>query len=177
MNMKTNFLRIEHETESEFERIADILMNEYAIQNQDSIYRLIEVEFYWTSTKHKDPSTYNRKHINPKNGNWFFHYSGVDIALRNDKINGYGGILIRSIYSLEERKTYNGPMVCAMKLFSGTDVFTESIKTKVIEKRFDRCSLQKRPRVGLGENAKIGGTDKLNYRFQINPNDTRLADK
>jgi hypothetical protein len=167
--MKIDFLKIKHETEDEFVKIANELLNNYAIQNHDSIYRLIEVEFYWTSPNHKDFSTYDRKHVDPKHGDWFFHYSGVDIALKNEKIKGFGGILIRGIYSLKEKNIYKGPLVCAMKLFSGTSAFEESIKTKIIEYNFNKAEVQKSPRKGLGENAKQSGTDKLNYRFFINP--------
>lgn len=169
--MIEDFLKIQYETEDEFEKIACELLNNYAIQNHDSIYRLIEVEFYWTSPKYKDDSTYQRKHVNPKNGDWFFHYSGVDIALKNDKIRGFGGILIRGIYSLKEKRIYKGPMICAMKLFSGTSAFSESIKTKIIEYKFDKKEVKRTERIGLGENAKMSGTDKLNYRFIINLND------
>ncbi len=164
-----DFLKITQETEDEFVKIADVLFNNYAIQNHDSIYRLIEVEFYWTSPNHKDFSTYERKHIDPKQGDWFFHYSGVDIALKNDDIKGFGGILIRGVYSLKERKNYKGPQVCAMKLFSGTSAFEESITTKIIACNFNHAEVQKSPRKGLGENAKQSGTDQLNYRFFINP--------
>ena len=167
--MKKDFLKIEHESEKEFENIAQELLNNYAIQNHDSIYRLTEIEFYWTSPNHKDYSTYQRKHVDPKHGDWFFHYSGVDIALKNEIIGGFGGILIRGVYSLNEDKNYKGPMVCAMKLFSGTSAFEESIKTKIIEYKFSKVKVQKSERVGLGENAKQSGTDKLKYRFFINP--------
>ena len=45
--------------------------------------------------------------------------------------------------------------------------FSDSIKTKIIEHTFDRIQIEKKPRVGLGENAIKSGTDKLNYRFYI----------
>src|SRR5690554_2000492 len=109
--MNIDFLKIEQEIETEFETIAEKLLNECAIQKNDSLYRITEIEFYWNSPKHKDNSTYQRNHVNPRNGDWFFHYSGVDIALKNEEIGGYGGILIRGIYSIEEQKLYKGPMV------------------------------------------------------------------
>ena len=165
--MKTDFLKIECETEAEFEKIAYNLLNNYAIQNHDTIFRLTEIEFYWSSPNHKDFSTYDRKHVDPAHGDWFFHYSGVDIALKNEKNGGYGGILIRGIYSLTENKPYKGPMVCAMRLFSGTSAFSESIKTRIIEYDFYKAEIHKSERIGLGGNAKQSGTDKLNYRFYI----------
>ena len=167
--MQKDFLKIEKETEEEFENIAQQLFNNYAIKNHSSVYRITEIEFYWTSPNHKDDSTYQRKHVNPKNGEWFFHYSGIDIALKNEDIGGHGGILIRGIYSITEDKPYKGPMVCAMKLFSGTSVFSESIKTRIINHQFTDKEVRKGERIGLGNNAKQSGTDKLNYRFFINP--------
>ncbi len=165
--MKEDFLRIEHEDEQEFEGIANKLMNNSAIQTHDSMYRITEIEFYWNSPTHQDLSTYDRKYVKPKLGDWFFHYSGVDIALENTETGGYGGILIRSIYSLTEQKSYKGPLVCSMKLFSGTSAFTESIKTKIVECQFRPEVVQKKLRIGLGENAKPNGMDKLNYGFNI----------
>ena len=169
--LQANFLKIEHETEDEFKGIAQKLFDNYAIQNHDSIFRIIEIEFYWTSPNHKDDSTYQRKHVNPRQGEWFFHYSGVDIALMNEETGGFGGILIRSIYDIEAKKIYKGPMVCSMKLFSGTDAFTESLKTKIIEGEFKKSTIKKNMRVGLGDNAKRSGSEKLNYNYSIDPND------
>jgi len=170
-----NFLNIEHETEDEFKGIAQKLFDCYAIQNHDSTFRIIEIEFYWTSPNHKDDSTYQRKYVNPGQGEWFFHYSGVDIALRNEETGGFGGILIRSIFDINaginERKVYKGPMVCSMKLFSGTDVFTESLKTKIIEYEFKESIIKNNKRIGLGKNANKSGTENLNYNYSINPND------
>jgi len=166
--MKPKFLQIETESPSEFDQTANLLMNDYAIENNESLFRLTEIEFYWNSPTHNDNSTYNRNHVNPENGDWFFHYSGVDIALKSEKLKGYGGILIRGIYCLEEKKTYKGPMVCAMKLFSGTNAFSDSIKTKVVEHKFELEELSKTPRIGLGKNAEESGTKLLEYRYTIN---------
>lgn len=167
--MKEDFLTIEKETKEEFERIAGVIFNKFAIVNHQSTFRIVEIEFYWNSKKHPDKSTYERKYVDPKRGEWFFHYSGVDIALKNEKTGGYGGILIRGIYDINENKKYSGPMVCAMKLFSGTSVFNESIKTKLIDYPFTESEIKTKPRKNLGENAKESGTDKLNYNFYIEP--------
>ena len=86
------FLNIVKETEVEFESIANKLFDNFAIQTHKTIYRFIDIEFYWNSSKHIDNSTYKRKHVDPKTGEWFFHYSGVDIALKNEETGGYGGI-------------------------------------------------------------------------------------
>ncbi len=165
-----DFLTIQNETESEFEKIAQKLFDDYEIQTHNAMYRLTEIEFYWNSSNHIDNSTYKRNHVDPKSGDWFFHYSGVDIALKNEKTGGYGGILIRSIYDIEKKTTIKGPMVCAMKLFSETNAFSQSIKTQIISHAFSKSTIIKKPRIGLGKNAKENGADKLNYAFLIYPN-------
>lgn len=167
--MNLDFLNIQKETVEEFELIANKLLNEYAIQTHDATYRITEIEFYWNSEKFTDKCVYERKHVDPETGSWFFHYSGIDIALRNDELKGHGGILIRRIYNIESRDSHSGPQVCTMKLFSGTSVFSKSIQTRIIAKKFEKKKLIKGPRVGLGENAKASGTDKLLYGFSIDP--------
>ncbi len=163
------FLKIEKENEHEFEVIADELFHNYAIKTQKALYRITEIEFYWNSPNHKDNSTYERKHVDPKSGDWFFHYSGVDIALKNEDNGGYGGILIRSIFDIEKQKLTKGPMVCAMKLFSENNAFSESIKTQIIQHAFKKSKIIKGTRIGLGNNAKENGADQLKYAFHINP--------
>lgn len=160
----------EKENEAGFAEIAKTLFEEYAIQKGDKLYRLIEIEFYWNSKTHSDQSTYGRNHIQPKAGDWFFHYSGVDIALDNPELKGTGGILIRGIYDLHEKKVIKGPMVCAMTLFSGFNAFEGSIQTKLIQKEgLEPFPITAGLRKGLGKNAQINGMHKRNYAFSIDP--------
>lgn len=166
--MNLDFLQIKLETEAEFSKIAEKLFNDYAIQTHDSFYRLTEIEFYWNSPNHRDDSTYKRKYVDPKNGEWYFHYTGVDIALKSEELGGHGGILIRGIYDEKNEKPYKGPMVSAMKLFSGTSAFSESIKTRLVRHDFPKKEISKTPRIGLGKNALESGTNLLEYRYTIN---------
>ena len=168
-----DFLTIVKENEEEFADIAQILFDDFAIKTHTTLYRLSEIEFYWNSIKHVDNSTYKRNHVDPKSGDWFFHYSGVDIALKNETTGGHGGILIRSLYDINNEKPVKGPMVCAMKLFSCTNAFSKSIETQIIPYKFFKSEVIKRPRIGLGENAKVNDAYKLNYAFLIDPNKNR----
>lgn len=167
--MKTAFLNIKQETIEEFKNIAEKLFNNYVIQTKDSLFRLTDIEFYWKSSTHTDESTYERRYVDPATGEWFFHYSGVDIALKNDETKGYGGILIREICDINTTppKTYKGPQVCTMKLFSGNKAFSESFFPKIIEHEFKKEQIIETERIRLGENAKKGGFDKSRYRFFI----------
>jgi len=171
--MQLDLLKITQESEEEFKNIAEKLFNNFAIQTKDAKYRLTEIEFYWKSPTHNDKSTYERIHVNPSSGEWFFHYSGVDIALKNEEIQGYGGILLRGIYNITSGHTFKGPQICAMKLFSGINAFSESFPTRIIEYNFPEEQIRKTERIGLGENAKKSGFDKFKYRFIIKPNDKR----
>ncbi|GAB2487800.1 hypothetical protein [Algoriphagus taiwanensis] len=166
-----DFLKItpDKENEAGFGEIAKTLFEEYAIQKDDKLFRLTEIEFYWKSETHFDQSTYGRNHIQPKAGDWFFHYSGVDIALDNPELKGEGGILIRGIYDLAQNKEIKGPMVCAMTLFSGFNAFKRNIQTKLFKKPFDPLPITLGPRKGLGKNAQVNDMHKRHYAFSINP--------
>ncbi len=167
-----DFLNIDNPSQETFKKIAEQLFNKYAIQKGDIIYRLIDIEFYWHSDDHPDHSVYKRIHVHPKAGDWFFHYSGVDIALGDENSGGYGGILIRGIQNMADSSSKGftkGPMVCAMKLFSETSAFSASITTRIIDYQFDESSIISSERIGLGQNAKTTGADKFLYRFFIPP--------
>ncbi|WP_111670561.1 hypothetical protein [Algoriphagus litoralis] len=165
------FLKItpDKENEAGFGQIAKTLFEEYVIQKGDKLFRLIEIEFYWNSETHPDQSTYGRNHIRPQAGDWFFHYSGVDIALDNQELKGEGGILIRGIYDIAEKREIKGPMICAMTLFSGFNAFDGIIQTKLIKKSFDSFPIKAGPRKGLGKNAEVNEMHLKNYAFSINP--------
>jgi len=162
-----DFLKITQENADGFEAIAKTLFNEYLVKTKDSTYRLTEIEFYWNSDTHKDECTYNRKYVSPNTGEWFFHYSGVDIALKNEETNGYGGILIRGIYDINTQKLFKGPMVCAMKLFSGINAFEESICTRIVAtSQIVKSEIEKGRRVGLGKNATANDAHLYEYNFE-----------
>lgn len=105
--------------------IAKTLSENYCIICGDKTFRFAEVEFYYyksdKSNKNNFVDTWNRETY-PRNknaGEFFFHYSGVDICFQcyyddKEKDNEYGefgGILIRSL--LDGKKILAGPLFCA----------------------------------------------------------------
>lgn len=82
-----------------YKRIAEKLMNSYALQLRNKLYRIIECEFYYRSDKHKDPYVHGHKRQKESIGEWYFHGSGLDITLSNG--DAYGGILIRGIAEIK----------------------------------------------------------------------------
>ncbi len=162
-----DFLRVSTASQEQFQKMAECLMNDYVICKGNELYRMMEIEFYWHDENHQDKSVYKRNHIDPLHGAWFFHFSGVDIALKNSS-GGYGGVLIRSILNISdsELKVHKGPMVCAMILFSGIDAFNSTKLMPYITKHsMPAFTLKSTKRVGLGKNAEEGGFRHAEYRF------------
>ena len=105
-----------------FEKIADLLMSEYAIHYKNSIYLFDEIEFYFCSKNHIDPYSHsiNEKNLTQckdKKNNlqnkmlyWYFHGSGIDITFGDENKKIYGGILIRKIFDVQTKKIIGGPL-------------------------------------------------------------------
>ncbi|UII19649.1 hypothetical protein [Fulvivirga ligni] len=98
-------------------------------------YRLVEIEFYFNCEQHRDSSTHEH---NLDAWQWRFHNSGLDITLwESDNREGYGGILIRSIKSLDGNFT-NGPRKVVSQLFRDQGTVSEvNNGIRLVEKSFD----------------------------------------
>lgn len=106
-------------------RIADSLMNKHQLLVPDKdgnihTYRICEIEFYVTNENHNDEYTHQDEHQKTY-GKWYFHrtqsgnykggtYKGVDLTFGND--DTYFGVLIRSIYSVDDNEMIEGPCKC-----------------------------------------------------------------
>jgi|ERR1019366_2387025 hypothetical protein len=78
-----------------FDQIAEKLFKGFQLHVNKSLYRLVDIEFYYFS-KNIYEDVYTHKHKDQlQNGKWYFHSSGIDITFGNG-IN-HGGILIRAI--------------------------------------------------------------------------------
>lgn len=108
--------------------VADIIMNKSHLRCNGKTYRVCEVEFYLLSDSHDDKYT----HANPdqlRYGRWYFHkyktgayksgtWKGMDIAMGSKKDDKHCGILIRSIYDVENDKMIEGPCRTVNELIS-----------------------------------------------------------
>ncbi len=170
-----------------FDEIANKLFNDYVIQVNNSIYRLIDIEFYYYSEmSHKD--IYAHKHYLQQNkGHWYFHSSGVDITF-GDGIS-YGGILIRAIAKISEKgkkenhnieKEIHGPINVKTEMFSSFNaVFDDKPNTLLLKNvNLDRATsyltvakyIIKTRRIGLNpEKEKDNPFCFANYRYVILP--------
>lgn len=114
--------------ESIFKCIAENLLNNFVIRKGDKLYRMVEIEFYYnlTDTAH---ITYERM---TKAGEWFNHDFGVDLTFKSNE-KSYGGILIRSIHSVEpDEKFCNGPLKTRALLFQ-FDALGERSNVPILE--------------------------------------------
>lgn len=143
----------------EFLKIAKKLFEEYQIAKGDARYDFEEVEFYLYTENHKD-----NNHVYPricKAGEWFVHYSGVDLTFQTlkeyNKITQCGGILIRRIKKVG-KASIGGPLRCLMELFNGQD------NPILIKKERMYVEPNATPRIGIKNNDI---QDKRLYRFVI----------
>jgi len=125
-----------------FEHVAHKLLNEFVLMANQKAFRITEIEFYfWHPTVHSDLFTH--RDLQQQNmAEWYFHktgnsfrggtFKGLDITF--GKTNEYyGGILIRSIESLDIEELIEGPSVTVdhLLLTCGVSTISELILTKM----------------------------------------------
>ena len=99
--------------QSTFSEIAEKLLYKSHIVTGYGRYRMLEIEFYFRNSIHRDTITIPRKE---EPGMWWLHEWGVDLSFKsNDKY--YGGILIRSILDEVDNNYICGPQKCCQELF------------------------------------------------------------
>lgn len=87
----------------DFERIADLLLNQYVLKVGEKSYRICSIEFYYKQAQHLDKAAHaHQRQLSC--GEWYFHGSGLDITFGNE--SEFGGILIQSIKELEGDKQF-----------------------------------------------------------------------
>lgn len=163
LGLGINFSTLEdNNLQNEFSDIAKNLFANYQIAKGNTRYDFEEVEFYLYTEKHRD-----NNHVYPREcqaGEWFVHYSGVDLTFQtmkeDNKITQCGGILIRRIKKVGE-SSVGGPLRCLMELFNGQE---EPI---LVKKQKQEIRFEPTPRIGIKNDNE---QDERQYRFVINEN-------
>eukprot|EP01114_Cavostelium_apophysatum_P001546 TRINITY_DN11340_c0_g1_i1.p1 TRINITY_DN11340_c0_g1~~TRINITY_DN11340_c0_g1_i1.p1 ORF type:complete len:304 (+),score=26.36 TRINITY_DN11340_c0_g1_i1:118-1029(+) len=104
-----------------FQQVSDFLLNRCIFYIKGKPHRILEVEVYFYSEAHPDPYPHNYElYTQYTGGHWYFHrvgnsykggnYKGLDISIGRGA-EEYGGILIRTVQSLEpeEEVVISGP--------------------------------------------------------------------
>lgn len=186
---------------SKFFKIATEMMHNHVLVvnkgDNDKKYQIVEIEFYFSSEHDEiDLFRHDQKNNIIANGLLRFHYSGIDISLKQeiDKKLYYGGILIRAIKGDE---LTNGPLSVVKKLFSEmslTEPFSIALKPITPIKNADkilssyRVNLNPFPQENLKEaiqhrflpwrfiaDKKVGnlhlthGIEDNDYKYNANP--------
>lgn len=101
-----------------FTRVADRLFKEVAIQAGETTFTFAEIEFYYYNKDVFEGPMYNCTYPRTKHaGQFFWHYSGMDICFESSEENRcFGGILIRSIK--KDGEIIAGPMRCSDEIMN-----------------------------------------------------------
>ena len=162
-----------------FKEVATELLTNYQIDTASGQYNIVEIEFYFYNSNHKDKTVH--KH-NLEAGIWRAHYSGLDITFKGgDKNSSYGGILIRGLKdtSKELDKSFiNGPLRVLTTLFSGSSIDGDN-KIKLVKSKsnnIESSSIISTTRNGIDEEKCFLSEDKEfspntnNYCYYSNEN-------
>ena len=187
--------------DKKFEELAHFILEKTAIQKGDKLYFINDIEFYFYSDNHRDIITYPR---NCKAGEWFFHPSGVDIALesnvemtvtskgvRKAKLSNeakFGGILIRGIslvspeeFEDEAKIKLDGPIKVMDTLFDKFDAFDKPNNLpKLIYDNTPRGTAKLKNNNGIRHNLlnkKKNPKDKVNSIMENYTNNKDYAQK
>lgn len=181
----------------DFDKVSQKLMNETILYVNSKPYRIVELEYYLYNSQHPDIFCHNNE-MQLKKSHWYFHrtgkfinsnykagtYKGLDITFGND-LDSYGGILIRSLQSLETDEVIEGPCKCVnliLKLCNVTNIkeLVSNIDLNVYKKdllyiskneSIQHKSFVKGPRIGLtfkGKDIKVASQYIFKpYRYLI----------
>jgi len=109
------------EFESRFDQLASLLLNDYHLLIKNKRYRVVELEMYYVGGEHKDDFAHATTMQLDSYGRWYFHtmgnkagaykggtYKGLDLSFGKPH-QAHGGVLLRSIQSVETGKVIEGP--------------------------------------------------------------------
>lgn len=112
---------------TDFDKIANTLLNKSTLCIADKEFRICEIEFYLKNDEHNDVYTHadeDQKSV----GKWYFHkrggaykggtFKGLDLTFGKDS---YGGVLIRSIQNNQTNKIIEGPCRVVNQILSLTN--------------------------------------------------------
>ena len=166
-------LNISKQTEEkDFDRIAKDLFNKAVLCIQDNVYYLTEIEFYYNHKEHPDPFVHNHRQQKQK-GKWYFHASGMDICIGNDK-NAFGGILIRGLKRKTGEGTWeytDGPINVLQEVLNNIGAVTlqKDINFGFKMDKSRTNTIYKHKRIGLNPDKKKKGGEyaEKHYRYLI----------
>ncbi len=103
-----------------FDTMAKYMLAKLAIKVGETLYSIVEVEFYYCNKSTANNKTFNCTYKRDcKAEEWFLHYSGLDVSFATSKDKEcYGGILIRGLINKDDNNLIAGPLRCANELIN-----------------------------------------------------------
>lgn len=149
--------------QSECTEIAKELFCNYGIKCDDKTFRFAEIEFYYYKKEESGENNWDapwNKETYPRNknaGDFFFHYSGVDICFqcnfiekeKDDEFGAFGGILIRSL--LDGEKVLAGPLFCVNAMLNAC----KEHMPRLVPVDSQKCELKQTTRYGISCDKKM----------------------
>jgi hypothetical protein len=168
--MENDLLKLFNETHSvtaglpdHFRKIAESLMLHHALQVNNDLYELVEIEFYYKNDQtHVDQNTH-AKEGQKTCGELYFNGFGVDITFGDAAHGIYGGILLRGLRHTQTGAFTSKPMAVLEKIMRSIgSVFTVEKKIGIIPFNCEPVEIVSSPRIRL---SKQDDTNELPYRF------------
>ncbi len=159
-------------SEGRFDEIAERLMNSYCALKRCSgsgaerLYRFAEIEFYLYDARQPQRDVIAYPRACPR-VEWFFHYSGVDIAFATEQAEGellrFGGILVRGVEAYERdaegrwtlQAAIGGPRRSMYELFNHSEGMPDVVE----------LPSELRVRRAIVKTSRIGVRNDLPYRY------------
>jgi len=167
--MEIDFRINQMNPEADFARIATEIMNHWILRIESKAYRIAEIEFYMHSPLHIDQYTHAHEQ-QKQSGKWYFHRSGMDLCFGSDEF--YGGILIRAIFDLENKRYVYGPLNSVTEILSHWgDIYQSNLSFGLTTEGADKIAFEKpvrAPRIGLNPDKDPAMYSRF-YRFLVLP--------
>ena len=157
---KVSQLKKSSEIKVYFGKLSDYLFHHLAIKAGKDTYTFLEIEFYYYNEKSifKGSTLYSCTYPRTRNaGQFFWHYSGLDICFESKEEDGYfGGILIRSLKK-NDKEIIAGPMRCSNEILNSCET---ELPTLVEHESNSGCEPKTTFRYGIEADKK---QDKYRY--------------
>lgn len=141
--------------------IAKKLLENYCIEyGEKKYYYFAEIEFYYYDKERWNDEWNEKTYPRDKKdaGDFFFHYSGVDICFNSKFEEGkFGGILIRSLKD-KNGNFITGPSVCMLEILN--TCFEQKTNPILVKRKNEGCSFSEQPIARYGITYKDKQEDK-----------------
>lgn len=175
-----------------FDQIAECLKERCVIKFEDKEYRILDFEFYYYNTNHRDITVHPR---NAEALTWYINdFGGIDLNFKSDiekvevkktkknntyvtykyKLKGspfFGGILIRRIQRIDDKCIFDGPLKVSelFRIFNATSQDQNLPTLEISQSRLEPIVFKKCLRYNiLGSHKGLSDEEKISKKVDYN---------